>query len=296
MTRAASSSRSEFDSGLKRYVERIRRIPLLEATEEFVLAKRVREQGDRDAGNRIVNSHLRLVVRVALNYRGYGLPVAELISEGNMGLMQALERFEPDKGFRFATYAVWWIRAAIQSYIMRSKSLVKMGTTTNQRKLFFNLRKTKSSMSVLDDRDMTPAQVKLIAERVGVSEQDVIDMNRRLVGDMSLNVPLAESSSETSEDRLTDEAPSQEQVLAENESLENGRALLAEALMQLEERERHVFVSRRLSDKPRKLWEIADEFGVSRERVRQIEMVAFAKVQKLVTRAAASAPKLAAAA
>ena len=275
------------DVGLKRYIGEVNRIPLLEEEEEFSLARRVREQGDRDAAHRLVTSHLRLVVKVALGYRGYGLPVAELISEGNLGLMQAIERFDPEKGFRLTTYAVWWIRAAIQQYIIRSKSLVKMGTTTNQRKLFFNLRKAKSRISALDDGDLHPDHVALIAKRLDVTEQDVIDMNRRLGGDMSLNAPVLEDTDSASwQDQLPDEAPTQEEILAQRDELADGRAALARALTLLSERERKIFVSRRLAEQPRRLEEIANEFGVSRERVRQIEMAAYEKIRRSVSRAA----------
>jgi len=287
MTRSARPSMLMPDAGLKRYLGEINRIPLLEQEEEFALARRYREHGDRDAADRLVKSHLRLVVKVALGHRGYGLPVPELISEGNLGLMQAIERFDPDKGFRLSTYAVWWIRAAIQQYIIRSKSLVKIGTTTNQRKLFFNLRKIKSRLSLVDDRDLHPDQVAVIAKRLDVGEQDVIDMNRRLSGDVSLNVPVMEDGDgATWQDQLADEAPNQEESLAARDEFADGRAALTEALSSLSERERRIFVSRRLLDRPRRLEEIATEFGVSRERVRQIEMAAFEKVRRSVTRAA----------
>jgi RNA polymerase sigma-32 factor len=289
MSRTASSTISEQSSGFKRYVGDVSRIPLLEAEEEFQLAKRYREHANRAAADRLVKSHLRLVVKLAVNYRGYGLPIAELISEGNIGLMQAVERFEPDKGFRFATYAAWWIKAAIRQYIIRSMSLVKMGTTTNQRRLFFNLRRAKSRISALDDGDMRPDQVALIAEQLDVTEQDIVDMNRRLSGDVSLNVPVGDDKdSGTWQDRLASEAPSQEDVLAERGELANGRAALAEALATLSERERRIFVSRRLLDRPRRLEEIAGEFKISRERARQIEMTAFEKIRRLVARHAAS--------
>ncbi len=290
MTRIASLSVSAVDSGLGRYIDQIRRIPLLEAEEEFLLAKRYREGGDRDAVDRLVNSHLRLVVKIASGHRGYGLPIAELISEGNIGLMRALERFDPDKGFRFATYAVWWIRAAMQQFILHSKSIVKMGTTKNQKTLFFNLRKAKSRISALADGDMRPDQVELIAERLGVTGQDVIEMNRRLSGDVSLNAPLNETEPGALQDLLADEAPSQEHILADSEEMANGRTALAEALRLLNERERRIFVSRRLAETPKKLDEIAGEFGVSRERVRQIEMKAFDKVRKAVMRRAETTP------
>jgi RNA polymerase sigma-32 factor len=288
MSRSANPSTSTSDIGLARYVRGINRIPLLEPEEELLLAKRCREHDDRDAAHRLVRSHLRLVVKVAANYRGYGLPTADLISEGNVGLMQAVERFDPDKGCRLATYALWWIRAAMQQYVIRASSLVKMGTTANQRKLFFNLRKTKSRISALADGDMRPEQVELIARRLNVSEPEVIDMNRRLGGDVSLSAPMRqEGDSGSWQDWLADEAPSQEESLAERGELADGRAALAEALTLLNERERGIFVSRRLLDRPKGLEEIAREFGVSRERVRQIEMTAFEKIRRSVTRTAA---------
>jgi RNA polymerase sigma-32 factor len=289
VSRSASPSILGQDSGFKRYVGDVNRVPLLEPEEEFLLAKRYRDHGDRAAADRLVKSHLRLVVKLAANYRGYGLPVTELISEGNIGLMQAVERFEPDKGFRLATYAAWWIKAAIQQYIIRSTSLVKMGTTASQRKLFFNLRKAKSRISALDEGDMRPDQVELIAKRLSVTEQDVIDMNRRLSGDISLSTPIGEESDSASwQDLLADGAPNQEELLAKSGELADGRAALAEALTSLTERERRIFVSRRLVEQPRKLEEIASEYGVSRERVRQIEMAAFEKVRRFVKRTAAS--------
>jgi len=287
MSRTTGPSKPPYDPGVGRYVAEIRRIPLLEADEEFRLARRCREHGDRAAADRLVNSHLRLVVKLAADYYGYGLPVAELISEGSIGLMQAVERFDPDKGFCFATYATWWIKAAIQQYIIRATSLVKMGTTTSQRRLFFNLRKAKSRIAVLDDGDMRPDQVALIAERLDVAEQDVIDMNRRLSGDISLSAQVGEGNDSTSwQDWLVDDAPSQEDVLARQDDLADGRAALAEALTSLNDRERSIFVSRRLAERPRRLEEIARELGVSRERVRQIEMSAFEKIRRFVTRKA----------
>ena len=248
-----------------------------------MLAKRWREHGDRDAAHRLVTSHLRLVAKIAMGYRGYGLPISEVISEGNVGLMQAVKRFEPEKGFRLATYAMWWIKAAIQEYILRSWSLVKMGTTANQKKLFFNLRKAKSQISALDEGDMRPDQVKLIAKRLGVTEQDVIDMNRRLGGDASLNAPIREDG-DSGEwmDWLVDDGASQESRLADFEQAENRHKALGEALTVLNDRERRIFEARRLADDPITLEELADEFGVSRERVRQIEVRAFEKVQKAV--------------
>jgi RNA polymerase sigma-32 factor len=283
MTPTARSSASTIDAGVKRYIEQIYRIPLLEAGEEFALARRYRERGDRGALERMVNSHLRLVVKIASGYRGYGLPLGELISEGSIGLMQAAERFDADKGFRFATYAPWWIRAAIQDYVIRSKSLVRMGTTTSQRRLFFSLRKTKSSISVLGEGDMRPSEVGLIAGRLKVSEQDVVDMNRRIGGDASLSAAPDDGGGDTWQDLLADDAPNQEDILADREQIADGRAALAKALTLLSERERRILVSRRLSETPKRLEDIAGEFGVSRERVRQIEAAAFAKLRKAIT-------------
>jgi RNA polymerase sigma-32 factor len=283
MARTAALPILTAESGLTRYLEEIRRFPMLEPQEEFMLAKSWREHGDRDAAHKLVTSHLRLVAKIAMGYRGYGLPIGEVVSEGNVGLMQAVKRFEPDKGFRLATYAMWWIKAAIQEYILRSWSLVKMGTTANQKKLFFNLRKAKSKISALEEGDLRPDQVKLIAKRLGVTEQDVIDMNRRLGGDASLNAPIREDG-DSGEwmDWLVDESPTQERILVESEELDNRRKALSDALGVLNERERRIFEARRLADDPITLEELADEFGVSRERVRQIEVRAFEKVQKAV--------------
>jgi RNA polymerase sigma-32 factor len=283
MTRTAAMPILSGETGLTRYLEEIKRFPMLEPQEEFMLAKSWREHGDRDAAHRLVTSHLRLVAKIATGYRGYGLPISEVISEGNVGLMQAVKRFEPDRGFRLTTYAVWWIKAAIQEYILRSWSLVKMGTTANQKKLFFNLRKAKSKISALDEGDMRPDQVKLVAKRLGVTEQDVIDMNRRLGGDASLNAPIREDG-DSGEwmDWLADDSASQESRLAESEQSDNRHKALGEALSVLKERERRIFEARRLADEPSTLEELADEFGVSRERVRQIEVRAFEKVQKAV--------------
>jgi RNA polymerase sigma-32 factor len=283
MARTAALPILTAESGLTRYLEEIRRFPMLEPQEEYMLAKSWREHGDREAAHRLVTSHLRLVAKIAMGYRGYGLPIAEVISEGNVGLMQAVKRFEPEKGFRLATYAMWWIKASIQEYILRSWSLVKMGTTANQKKLFFNLRKAKSKISALEEGDMRPDQVKLIAKRLGVGEQDVIDMNRRLGGDASLNTPIREDGDSGEwQDWLVDDAPSQERILAENEELDNRRRALGEALNVLNERERRIFEARRLSEDPITLEQLAVEFGVSRERVRQIEVRAFEKVQNAV--------------
>ena len=271
------------ETGLTRYLEEIRRFPMLEPQEEYMLAKRWREHGDRDAAHRLVTSHLRLVAKIAMGYRGYGLPISEVISEGNVGLMQAVKRFEPEKGFRLATYAMWWIKAAIQEYILRSWSLVKMGTTANQKKLFFNLRKAKSKISALDEGDLRPDQVQVIAKRLGVTEQDVVDMNRRLGGDASLNAPIRDDGESGEwQDWLVDDAPSQERILAESEESDNRHQALVSALDVLNDRERRIFEARRLADDPITLEELAAEFGVSRERVRQIEVRAFEKVQKAV--------------
>jgi RNA polymerase sigma-32 factor len=289
MARTAALPILTAESGLAHYLEEIRRFPMLEPQQEYMLAKSWREHGDRDAAHKLVTSHLRLVAKIAMGYRGYGLPISEVISEGNVGLMQAVKRFEPEKGFRLATYAMWWIKAAIQEYILRSWSLVKMGTTANQKKLFFNLRKAKSRINALDEGDLHPDQVKLIAKRLGVTEQDVIDMNRRLGGDASLNAPIREEGDAGEwQDWLVDDVPSQERILAENEELDNRRAALSDALSVLNDRERRIFEARRLAEEPITLEELAAEFGVSRERVRQIEVRAFEKVQKAVkTRVAA---------
>jgi RNA polymerase sigma-32 factor len=256
---------------------------MLEPQEEYMLAKRWREHGDREAAHRLVTSHLRLVAKIAMGYRGYGLPISEVISEGNVGLMQAVKRFEPEKGFRLATYAMWWIKASIQEYILRSWSLVKMGTTANQKKLFFNLRKAKSKISALQEGDLRPDQVQLIAKRLGVTEQDVVEMNRRLGGDASLNAPIRDDGDAGEwQDWLADDSASQETVMAEGEELDNRRKALTSALEVLNDRERRIFEARRLADEPVTLEDLAAEFGVSRERVRQIEVRAFEKVQKAV--------------
>ena len=284
MARAAALPILTAESGLTRYLEEIRRFPMLEPQDEYMLAKRWREHGDRDAAHKLVTSHLRLVAKIAMGYRGYGLPISEVISEGNVGLMQAVKRFEPEKGFRLATYAMWWIKAAIQEYILRSWSLVKMGTTANQKKLFFNLRKAKSKISALEEGDLRPDQVKLIAKRLGVTEQDVVDMNRRLGGDVSLNAPIREDgdSGEWQDWLVDDVSTDQETKLAESEESDNRRKALGEALSVLNERERRIFEARRLADDPVTLEDLAAEFGVSRERVRQIEVRAFEKVQRAV--------------
>jgi RNA polymerase sigma-32 factor len=270
------------ENGLSRYLREIRRFPMLEPQEEYMLAKRWREHEDPEAAHKLVTSHLRLVAKIAMGYRGYGLPIGEVISEGNVGLMQAVKRFEPERGFRLATYAMWWIRASIQEYILRSWSLVKMGTTASQKKLFFNLRKAKSQISALDEGDMRPEQVDTIAHRLGVSKQDVIDMNRRMSGDASLNAPLREEGEGEWQDWLVDEGVSQENLLVDREEADNRHDALHQALGVLNDRERRIFEARRLTDDPITLEQLSDEFDISRERVRQIEVRAFEKVQAAV--------------
>jgi RNA polymerase sigma-32 factor len=289
MARAATMAILAAESGPTHYFEQIRRFPMLERQEEYLLAKRWRGHGDRDAAHRLVTSHLRLVTKIASGYRGYGLPISEVISEGNIGLLQAVERFDPEKGFRLSTYATWWIKAAIQEYILRSWSLVRMGTTANQKKLFFNLSKAKSKISALDEGDMRPDQVKLIAKQLGVTETDVIDMNRRLGGDASLNATIrADGDSSEWQDCLVDESPGQETTLAASEEFDNRRKALADALGALDGRDRRIFERRRLAEGPITLAELADELGVSRERVRQLEVRAFEKVQKAVKKRVAA--------
>ncbi|WP_434055498.1 MAG: RNA polymerase sigma factor RpoH [Roseibium sp.] len=271
------------EGGLSRYLDEIRKFPMLQPQEEYMLAKRYKEHEDPAAAERLVNSHLRLVAKIAMGYRGYGLPIGEVVSEGNVGLMQAVKRFEPDKGFRLATYAMWWIKAAIQEYILRSWSLVKMGTTANQKRLFFNLRRLKGKIQALDEGDLKPDQVKEIATRLGVSEEEVVSMNRRLGGDASLNAPVrAEADAGEWQDWLVDESDSQETLLANQEELDMRRKLLSDAMDVLNERERRIFEARRLAEDPMTLEDLSGEFGVSRERVRQIEVRAFEKVQKAV--------------
>ena len=273
--------------GLTRYLEEIRRFPMLEPNQEYMLAKAWQQHGDQEAAHKLVTSHLRLVARIAMGYRGYGLPIGEVISEGNVGLMQAVKRFEPDKGFRLATYAMWWIRASIQEYILRSWSLVKMGTTAAQKKLFFNLRRVKGQIQALEEGDLKPDQVKAIAKKLGVPEADVISMNRRLSGDTSLNAPVrADAESGEWQDWLVDDTPDQEERLAESEEMAIRRSYLEKALATLNERERRIFEARRLAEDPATLEDLSAEFGVSRERIRQIEVRAFEKVQKAVKGAA----------
>jgi RNA polymerase sigma-32 factor len=287
MTTKALPTIAAGSNGLSRYLEEIRRFPMLEPGEEYMLAKRWQEHGDTDAAHKLVTSHLRLVARIAMGYRGYGLPIGEVISEGNVGLMQAVKRFEPDKGFRLATYAMWWIRASIQEYILRSWSLVKMGTTAAQKKLFFNLRRIKGQLQALEEGDLKPDHVEKIAKKLGVSTDDVISMNRRLGGDASLNAPIrAETESGEWQDWLVDDTPDQEELLAESEELDRRRSYLSDALSTLNDRERRIFEARRLAEDPITLEDLSVEFGVSRERIRQIEVRAFEKVQKAVTQSA----------
>jgi RNA polymerase sigma-32 factor len=283
---AQSMSLGPARAGAGRLFAEARRFPMLEPQEEYMLAKRWREHGDIEAAHRLVTSHLRLVVKIALRYRGYGLPIADVISEGSFGLMQAVKRFDPDRGFRLTTYAIWWIRASIQEFILRSWSLVRMGTSANQKKLFFNLRKAKSKISILDEGDMRPDQVEAIANNLGVAEQDVIDMNRRLGGDASLNARIREDSDSGEwQDWLVDEAPSPERAMMESQEFEARRKALGEALAALAAltpRERRIFEARRLAEEPITLDDLANEFGVSRERVRQLEARAFEKVRRRV--------------
>ena len=276
------------EGGLSRYLSEIRKFPMLAKDEEFMLAKRWQEHEDPEAAHRLVTSHLRLVAKIAMGYRGYGLPIGEVISEGNVGLMQAVKKFDPDRGFRLATYAMWWIRASIQEYILRSWSLVKMGTTAAQKKLFFNLRKAKSEIAALQEGDLHPDQVSQIATKLGVLNEEVISMNRRLAGgDASLNAPLrADGESEWQDWLVDDTTPSQEHVVAENEERSIRMSLLEEAMAELTDRERHILTERRLKDDPTTLEELASEYGVSRERVRQIEVRAFEKLQKAMRTAA----------
>jgi len=275
------------DSGLSRYLQEIRKFPMLTADEEFMLAKRWREHKDPDAAHRLITSHLRLVAKIAMGYRGYGLPINELIAEGNVGMMQAVKRFDPDRGFRLATYAMWWIRAAIQEYILHSWSLVKIGTTAAQKKLFFNLRRVKGQIKAIEDGDLSPEQVKTIADRLDVPTEDVISMNRRLAApDNSLNAPLRIEGEGEWQDWLVDETPSQETRLAENEELSKRQKLLTQAMGALNERERHILSERRLKDEPATLEDLSKEYDISRERVRQIEVRAFEKLQKSIRNAA----------
>ena len=276
-------------NGLSRYMEEIRRFPMLQPDEEYMLAKRYQEHGDTEAAHRLVTSHLRLVAKIAMGYRGYGLPMGEVVSEGNVGLMQAVKKFDPERGFRLATYAMWWIKASIQEYVLRSWSLVKMGTTANQKRLFFNLRKAKSRIQALGDADLNEEQVKKIATDLQVSEEEVLSMNQRLGGDASLNAPIraAEGESGQWQDWLVDETESQEDMLIAEDELDHRRAMLREAMDVLNDREKRIFEARRLAENPLTLEELSGEFDISRERVRQIEVRAFEKVQKAMIAAAA---------
>jgi RNA polymerase sigma-32 factor len=275
------------DSGLARYLSEIRRFPLLDPQEEYTLAKRWREKEDREAARQLISSHLRLVAKIAMRNRRYGLPISEVISEGNVGLMQAVNRFEPERGFRFATYAMWWIKASIQEYIMRSWSLVKISATANQKKLFFNLRRAKSRISAIEGVDLRPEQVKQIATRLGATEREVIDMDRRLAGDASLNVPVRDGDGEW-QDWLVDDQDDQEHKLAESEEASNRHDALVSSIGVLNPRERRIFEARRLAENPMTLADLSCELGVSRERVRQIELRAFEKLQQAVKSACAA--------
>ena len=274
------------EGSLSRYMEQIRQFPMLEADEEYMLARSFAERGDVDAAHKLVTSHLRLVAKIAMGYRGYGLPVADLISEGNLGMMHAVKKFDPDKGFRLATYAMWWIKASIQEYVLRSWSLVKIGTTASQKKLFFNLRRIKGQIGAIDRGDLKPEDVTHIADELNVSEKDVISMNQRMSGgDQSLNAPLGTAPGEEGgewQDWLEDDRPDQEVLFAESEELDKRQALMAEAMQGLNEREVRIIEARRLAEPPLTLEELATEFGVSRERIRQIEVRAFEKLSAAV--------------
>jgi len=278
------------EGNLQRYLQEIRKFPMLEPEEEYMLAKRWREHGDAEAAQKLVTSHLRLVAKIAMGYRGYGLPVSELISEGNVGMMQAVKRFDPERGFRLATYAMWWIRASIQEYILHSWSLVKMGTTAAQKKLFFNLRRLKGQLQAIEEGDMSPENVTKIAEKLDVSEDEVISMNRRLTSpDHSLNAPLRQDGEGEWQDWLVDESETQETLVADAEEMDKRRELLADAMETLNERERHILTERRLQDEPTTLEDLSKVYGISRERVRQIEVRAFEKLQKSMRNAAREA-------
>ncbi|MFT5489139.1 MAG: RNA polymerase sigma-32 factor [Paracoccaceae bacterium] len=275
------------DGNLSRYLQDIRKFPLLEPEEEYMLAKRWKEHEDPEAAARMVNSHLRLVAKLAMGYRGYGLPLGEVISEGNVGLMQAIKRFEPEKGFRLATYAMWWIKASIQEYILRSWSLVKIGTTAAQKKLFFNLRRMKGEIKALEEGDLRQENLETIATKLNVSEQEVINMNRRMSGpDSSLNAPVRADSEGEWQDWLVDDSDNQETVLADQEEMAERRKMLVDAMKVLNDRERKILAARRLQDKPKTLEDLSQEYGISRERVRQIEVRAFEKLQKAMKSAA----------
>ena len=287
--RSLSIPASGGEAGLNRYLTEIKKFPILAPEEEFMLAKAWREQGDTDAAARLVNSHLRLVAKIAMGYRGYGLPVSELISEGNIGLMQGVKKFEPDRGFRLATYAMWWIRASIQEFILRSWSLVKIGTTAAQKKLFFNLRRMKNQIDAFEDGDLKPAHVTKIATDLGVTEDEVISMNRRMSmgGDTSLNAPLRDTDGEGQwQDFLVDNGPLQDEVVADEEERQVRHELLGEAMASLNDREKNILIERRLSEEPKTLEDLSQVYGVSRERIRQIEVRAFEKLQAALLRLA----------
>ncbi len=284
------------EGGLSRYLQEIRKFPMLEPDEEYMLAKRYKEHADPGAAQKLITSHLRLVAKIAMGYRGYGLPISEVISEGNVGLMHAVKRFEPEKGFRLATYAMWWIRAAIQEYVLRSWSLVKIGTTAAQKRLFFNLRKIKGQIAALEDGNLHPDQIKQIATTLHVSEDEVVSMNQRLSGDASLNAPMrADEGASEWQDWLVDDTPDQETSLGESEEFSERMVLLNQAMGDLNEREKAIFQARRLRDEPATLEELAQEYSVSRERIRQIEVRAFEKVQEAVQKAASAKSREAAA-
>ncbi len=284
------------EAGLNRYLSEIKKFPLLKPEQEYMLAKRFQEHGDTDAAAQLVTSHLRLVAKIAMGYRGYGLPTSELISEGNIGLMQGVKKFEPERGFRLATYAMWWIRASIQEYILRSWSLVKMGTTAAQKKLFFNLRRMKSRLDAFEDGDLRPEHVTKIATDLGVAETDVVSMNRRMAmgGDTSLNVPMREDGEGQWQDWLQDDAPLQDKIVADAQEADVRHSMLVSAMDDLNEREQHILTERRLTDDPKTLEELSQVYGVSRERVRQIEVRAFEKLQKGMMRIAGEKRLLAA--
>ncbi len=285
-TKAGSVALSP-EQGLSRYLSEIRKFPMLEKNEEFMLARQWRDHEDTEAAEKMVTSHLRLVAKIAMGYRGYGLPMAEVISEGNVGLMQAVKKFDPEKGFRLATYAMWWIRAAIQEYILRSWSLVKLGTTAAQKKLFFNLRRLKGEMQALEEGDLKPEQARLIAEKLNVTEDEVYSMNGRMSGsDASLNVPMGTDGDLEWQDWLADDEPGTAETYANRQELDSRMELLTRAMEDLSERERHILTERRLIDEPKTLEELSDQYGVSRERIRQIEVRAFEKLQKTMKRLA----------
>ena len=286
------------EQSLNRYLSEIRRFPILSAEEEYMLARRFQEHGDTEAASKLVTSHLRLVAKIAMGYRGYGLPTSELISEGNIGLMQGVKKFEPERGFRLATYAMWWIRASIQEYILRSWSLVKMGTTAAQKKLFFNLRRMKSRLDAFEEGDLHPEHLAKIAKDLGVTEEEVNSMNRRMAlgGNSSLNAPMREDGEGQWQDWLVDNDPLQDERLADNEEKVVRHDMLVEAMEDLNDREKHILAERRLSDDPKTLEELSQVYGVSRERVRQIEVRAFDKLQKAMLRLAGGRGLIAAAA